>query len=408
MRERARTEGLVRIRGSYTFKRRGSADTYQKYDAGSVPKVTETMSDDLPYNRGIGKCFHEKIIINHSPPSSSWSSTDGAYIDVYNPVAYAPPNANFPTASVPSEQILLRAIQNIKPKLKAKVSVPNFLFELKDLRRIIPDASTIQRNAAALTAIVTNPFKGSRRWAGSELHNTVASQHLNAQFGYLPLIDDAFKIVEAFKDFNQKVRDFKKNAGKSQVGYHKESWGSGQTFPEVTVYDVPNFVRFYYRDRIVDGSTVIGLNYSYSVDFPSLKAPGLFYKYIGFRSNPRILWDALPFSFVVDWLLGVGRFLETLDDGAVPVDMKIVSGWRTDKYTIVREYFAEARSHDGGGWDSSLGKFGEIRVERYARVPLQVNFEALMDIPPLPTFNSINRNKVMLAGSLGKVLTHKR
>jgi hypothetical protein len=33
---------------------------------------------------------------------------------------------------------------------------------------------------------------------------------------------------------------------------------------------------------------------------------------IGVNLNPRILWDALPFSFVVDWLINTGELLDTL------------------------------------------------------------------------------------------------
>ncbi len=31
---------------------------------------------------------------------------------------------------------------------------------------------------------------------------------------------------------------------------------------------------------------------------------------LGFELNPRIIWDAVPFTFVLDWFFGIGSWLE--------------------------------------------------------------------------------------------------
>jgi hypothetical protein len=34
---------------------------------------------------------------------------------------------------------------------------------------------------------------------------------------------------------------------------------------------------------------------------------------LGLKANVSVVWDAIPFSFVVDWFLGVGNYLRSLD-----------------------------------------------------------------------------------------------
>lgn len=350
----------------------------------------------LPFH----KCFHTKLRTSLGFKSALWK--DGSAWQSYDPL-FGPIDQTIP--DIPEiDSYDYEAINSITPKLKADLSVPNFLFELKDLKKVIPSSQQLQRISAALIALTTNPFKGGRRWGASELHNAAAGQHLSAQFGYLPLIDDAFNLVLSIDTFNQRVFDFQKRAGKPQTGYYRKVLPT--TVGEKKYGGVSANLRPWTRDSIIRDTVTYGVRYTYSLEMGSLKVPSLFYKYMGFRANPRILWDAIPFSFIVDWFFGIGSFLAQFDAGAVPVNMHIISGWRTRKTTIRREHGFEAVPHASGYWVSGPGLYATTEFTVYERLPWVFDTSVLGSLQKIQ-LQKVTRNKVMLASSLGKVLTHK-
>lgn len=361
---------------------------------------------DPAKKKTIKEVYHKKVSIkltaraarwiDKQPTYTAWISWDRFFgpIDQTDPVLPEPPDLDY------------QAINNITPKLKASMSLPNFLFELKDLKKVIPSSQQLQRISAALEAIATNPFKGSRKWGASELHNAAAGQHLSAQFGYLPLIDDAFQLYSSIESFNNQKRDFERKAGKPQVGYFKKS------LPEIQgpkKYGGPNHgpsFRYYTRDTVVTDIITYGISYTYSASMSDLNSPLLFAKYMGFRNNPRVLWDAIPFSFVVDWFIGFGKFLEQFDEGSVPVNMTIHKSWKSRKTVVRREHGFEALDHATGRWVSGPGVYAVTTFTFYRRAPIVLNY-SLLDSLDIIQQQKLTRNKVMLASSLGKVLTHK-
>lgn len=406
MRQRSRYTS-VPSKTYYTYPHESGGYWFPAYtgDIGTTPSTGEFIED------GTGKsffhnCMHVKYTVRHAPKRGVYYNGPRGY--GHDPIAYEVPVGTPSIKSLATNDFLREALQSIKPKLKASMSLPNFLLELKDIARIIPDSAQLTRYADALRGYSGNPFRKKRIPRSkrvSEAAHFAASQHLSAQFGYLPLIDDAFKLYESILSFNRKLKELKRRANRPVSGYYVKY--NTYTDPEVTTHNWSNYCRFYYQDQVTV-KTIIGINYQYDVSMAAIKTPFVFTKYLGFRSNPRVLWDAIPFSFVIDWFLGIGKFLEVYDEGAVPVTMNISDVWVTDVATVNRTYYmASTVTTPGASWYSGPGPQGSVEFKIYNRRKLDVNPALLMEIPPLPKVNSLTRNKVVLAGSLGVVLSKK-
>jgi len=53
-----------------------------------------------------------------------------------------------------------------------------------------------------------------------------------------------------------------------------------------------------------------------------------FYDYLGFHPSPKVLWDIVPFSFALDWVLPIGDMLERISPPKGWVKAVNFSGWQ--------------------------------------------------------------------------------
>lgn len=319
---------------------------------------------------------------------------------------YVPPSLPLPQLGI--NQFVLRAVQHTRPKFKAELSLPNFLFELKDLKRIIPTRDRIRTLKDALTGIMGNPFKRkSQRTAANELSQEVASQYLNANFGYLPLIDDCFKIVSSIEKFNQQLQAFIRDSKTFKIGHYTETIERSEG--EEIEDHLNSFSRGYHVDSISEVKYTCTIKYQYEILVPKLYVPSVFIKYMGFRSNPRILWDALPFSFVLDWVLRFGKALESFDEGAIPVRMVISECCVSRKYSSVTKHYYDDVPNPACSFN--MGERWLQATEGYQRFDrwlIDRGSISLSGLPPLPVTDKISVKEFTLALALGKTLSHKK
>jgi hypothetical protein len=420
MRIRTRGETPQTIGQDHTFYDTGTSTgtTHSSYQR--PPLSYEYFADEV----GIGSyhpASHYKYIYSYFGPSS-WSydlfsppagagtrhTFQGemciADLILYDFVSQRPIASNVPLPLNGVDQFILRGFQNIRPKFKGDVSLPNFLFELKDLKRILPSRQRISELSESLKTFVGNPFRNSKRFANDVLDET-SSQYLNAKFGYLPLIDDVFKLIEDFKNFNQRIDTFLQQGKKPQVGHYKEvvpAFTSESTSSGDSWYD------FSTETAYSDVTYVLTLKYGYTVNIPKLYVPSTFARYVGFRSNPRILWDALPFSFVLDWVLKIGKMLESFDDGAIPVSLHIIDSCVSRKYSTVRKVrIRNVINAIGMGSFGSSTLVSQEGLQAYDRWQVDPRSILLSGLPPLPVIDKISISEFTLGLALGRTLTRR-
>lgn len=109
---------------------------------------------------------------------------------------------------------------------------------------------------------------------------------------------------------------------------------------------------------------------------------------LGVNLNPGILWDATRLSFVVDWFLNVGRFLDRLQVPNISPSVSVIACYHTVKY----EY--ETRGQFGYVSTGMMFEIPTTRVQVYDRAV------GVPDIPALRLNMNVDWFKVHIGAAL--------
>ena len=178
------------------------------------------------------------------------------------------------------------AFAKLKPDLTT-ISMPNFLLELDDIPRL------------------WQQFKYKL-----SLAKRLAGVKLSWDFGLRPLIGDLQNIRDAISNSLERVKEWNRTSGtiyqKSTICATLNNSSSGVE----TVSISPHTVNW----RGSRSGTVEAFLTFKTLPIVALtEAETMLRAYLdalGFELNPRILWDAIPFSFVLDWFFDVGGWLQ--------------------------------------------------------------------------------------------------
>lgn len=177
------------------------------------------------------------------------------------------------------------AFAKLKPDLTS-ISIPNFLLELDDIPRL------------------WQQFKYKLNLA-----KRLAGIKLSWDFGLRPLIGDLQSIRDAISTSLERVKEWNRTAGtiyqKSTICATLNNSGSGVE----TVSISPHTVNW---RGSRSGAVSAYLTFK-TLAIPALSEAELMLRTyldaLGFELNPKIVWDAIPFSFVLDWFFDVGGWI---------------------------------------------------------------------------------------------------
>lgn len=371
-------------------------------------------TEEIVYGNGkqhANPCDHVKAKVEYKylPPFTIHISAPLGYtvgedhtsvVWVNDPVF--PPAGSVPRPGFNMFQFYLRAFQNARPKFRNAGQLVNDILEIKDLARLVPHGKDLDDIMRALRGVVDSHVSWDTFL--SRLTKAVSGQYLNLQFGILTTISAVFDFASGLIEFNQKLKAFRRGAGKKDTFRYKESFssndkafhtlGSYLLWSEHTETSFPGNQEYH--------STIVG---SYSIGLSEIDVPKIFRKYMGFRNDPKIIWNAIPFSFIVDWFLGVSRSLDAFDEGAIPVSFTVESMVVSRKYDFRIDWVADSVPPSG------LIVSNDFRGgARYCRYEGTVYSRWLLDrevlgrlqgLAPLPTFGNLSGDELILGGALG-------
>jgi hypothetical protein len=302
------------------------------FGAGEI--TLRTDDESISYtNRGKGDlslsnfCIHKRIIeefrdngpnvyLGNTVASPAWQVTD--YAGNYIPAASSPGhafgvNAAKTAIGVSLDTALLstnglsyinEGYSRMRPDL-TEVSVPNFLLELGDIKSLF------------------------NLWSGrSGIVKNVANGFLNYNFGWKPTIGDVSAMISSVVNLHLKIENWNKSLGTlvkkrctilsdtiSKSGSLAATPNSGQTtyWNGYATRKVVAYIQ--YRPCALTQMTLLERELRGLLDS------------LGFELNPGILWEAIPFSFVVDWFLGVGNYLNGLKIDTLELPIKLVDSF---------------------------------------------------------------------------------
>jgi hypothetical protein len=264
------------------------------------------------------------------------------------------------------------------PSLYSGFSLVNFLLELKDFRRL---AGAIVKRTNVLKALLgqrefeswAKLFRegGTLKEASRVLGKTVANVHLQYSFGWKPLVSDIQKLYKQLTTVNSRLDEIWKRQNQPQTRHFKwellpkgsdevwSGWSVGTAVSGVNPsfnYSYPNSgsaavvmrtrTRYRYIVRPIYHAT---LRYSYSCPGAldaRAKTRG-WLDALGVRADPSIVWNAIPFSFLVDWIVDVSGFLRrfSVDNLGLSVRCEDFASSVKFHYMIQREAYVTWGPH---------------------------------------------------------------
>jgi hypothetical protein len=221
---------------------------------------------------------------------------------------------NHLTDSLPSNTSVATSTLAASNPSRPYISVPNFVYELKDLPEMIRDIGKIKLYAKRF--YYRNKPGGHWKPVGSK---DIANHYLSGVMGWSPLISDIRKLLDFQAKVTKRMREldrlFNDNKGLHRK-VHSPSWVQVLSDTRSVTVDSSLSVLTTCRvDRITRvekwGSTRWSATALPLVKYNDKQLHSLALSLVlGLNANPKALWDALPWSWMIDWFVNVGTYLQ--------------------------------------------------------------------------------------------------
>jgi hypothetical protein len=246
------------------------------------------------------------------------------------------PSSNFHCIAAPEDLsgLLAVALKTMVPKIQAELSLPNSIYELKDMKSVpktIESIRLLTGTAGKLAKVlVEKTTRNKLRW-GSDVY-------LQYKFNVKPLISDVSSIYAALSRTERRINDFISRQGRPKVAHFQrnlcEYKNSYEKSPPSSLRQPIGWA----STAMLDGSSSSErfVNYKPSVFHAQIEFSYYYSRFqaeharllslldaYGINFNPAIIWNALPWTFVLDWLIGVSRFLNELHLGLMDPEVCI-------------------------------------------------------------------------------------
>jgi hypothetical protein len=277
----------------------------------------------------------------------------------------------------------------MRPDLTS-VSIPNFLLDIEDLTKIYKqwkEHLSVAKNLARAAGI-------DRR----SKSRSVAGVHLGYKFGWKPTVGDIHDMIEGVIHLRAKLAAFNAQLGKiiqsSTVMEHGTTAVSGTyRIPGSALATWHGTVRRECRAFIAYGPQPLAVMGPMDMVLRGLLDS------LGFELNPRIIWDAIPFSFVIDWFFGVGSWLQRFRVDALELPITLVDAFLQYKETVNIEWVTLS-DHLVGYVPSPQSAGATFNGDFFHRMPIFPDYATLSGLGwKMPSLN-----QAALLVSLGTVL----
>jgi hypothetical protein len=273
-----------------------------------------------------------------------------------------------------------RAYQKIKPSLNSAFSLLNFIYELKDLK---PLWKEYFKNKGAFKKCFSI-LKNSRHMKLRQLWKELATVHLEWSFGIKPFISDLQSIYKTLKSLKKNCKEITDHAGlvenrhySSQIPFpgSSELNGTISRFPimeNTSDVDLSGIsVSYVITLSQIDKGEHATCRYSYSVPYLSEfeSTVGKYLDAFGVSFDAAIIWNAIPFSFVVDWFINVGEWLHSRRHDMYQCIVTLWDFCVSQKYIVTVTFTASGFDEFGSPKTLSLGSIQQDTYVRWKLLP---------------------------------------
>jgi len=221
------------------------------------------------------------------------------------------------------ETLQQRALASMLPSIKSELSALNSIYELKDFAFLLSIRKRIGNVKGLISFISQHVKSGGDKSLPLNLLTKASSSFLLWKFAVAPLISDVAAIHAAISTYKRRINDAVSRTGGRQTRHFTVRFNEfpPDTFEDIETGFIQPFIglngcttyRAQRRIRYEQSTFHAQVQYNYNyTDYQRQHAATLgLLDALGVNLNPAIIWNAIPFSFVVDWVLKVGDALET-------------------------------------------------------------------------------------------------
>jgi len=276
-------------------------------------------------------------------------------------------------------------------------SMPVFLIELIELKSLwdtfLKNGSRIfSVTVSALIDLLKSLFdsRGLRKAL-----KDISSDYLATIFGLLPLIGDIKKIAEKFLSVAGKVDSLLENENTILFAHYQKALAP-TTFRDDTWFSSPGYLELgdqWKKNTLISALTLKGTyqrsvkglvfhataKYKYTLPDYSAGVKSLLAEldHWGLNLSPSDLWELIPFSFVIDWVINIGGWLKQFDAVNLPVQVEILDYCYSLGYEYTQEFndctvyrldSAAGNTDEPGEWTiTPANGFDAVRSKSYYR-----------------------------------------
>lgn len=213
--------------------------------------------------------------------------------------------------------LIARALRHMLPVIKSELSLINSVIELKDFKRpLARSVATIR--SGAYRSFISRVKRWKPRDSLRRLIQMMAGGYLQMQFNILPLISDISAIYSALSETERRINDLVSRSGRAQNKHFVFRWDEHPDVHDESGLGfwadyATGFQQLQSERWVVSEPTVFHAQIQYNYNYTEYQAAHAqllaTLDALGVNLNPAIIWNAIPWSFVVDWVLGVSRAL---------------------------------------------------------------------------------------------------
>jgi hypothetical protein len=228
------------------------------------------------------------------------------------------------------EELIDRSLRSMLPGIKPRLSILNSIYELKDIPELLGTHDRIKSlidklgytvfSKLPLSYKVTSLMDAIRKSLSLGKNNAPSDAFLAYKFGLGPMLQDMLNLQRALDGVRAELRALRENANKKLISHFRAALSDSVDDTDVTTNWSPSSQPWFGggfagRRRVTHSLKQFNASMEYSFTLPSYISDAEFEVLAladatGITFNPGIIWRAIPWSFVVDWVAGVGQWLD--------------------------------------------------------------------------------------------------
>lgn len=188
----------------------------------------------------------------------------------------------------------------MQPRFEGNISMMNFLIELKDFKSL----ARFLTNKPVKK--LSNMFRRLIKKPKFDITKPLAEAHLANEFALKPLISDIVSISNQIGALVTDVQREFADAGRERNTMH---------YSEVFPISESSVINAYYQGKYpywmvgVNEQFTFNASMEYDYQYSMRDSISAFTKYWGLATNAEVIWNAIPGSFLIDYVLKVGDAL---------------------------------------------------------------------------------------------------